>query len=70
MVAFPFPPAQATMPFDEVKKRESSSLDEKEKVDAVAVSTREVDTAAELTAGAEGQLDPAEALRIRYASSC
>lgn len=37
----------------------------KKKRDAF-VSTKEVDTAAELAAGAVGQLDPKEAQRIRY----
>ena len=40
-----------------------SNLDEKEF--RSAVSSREVDTAAELAAGAEGPLDPKEALRVR-----
>lgn len=31
-----------------------------------AVSVREVDTAAELLGGVQGDLDPVEALRIRY----
>jgi MFS transporter, ACS family, allantoate permease len=38
---------------------------EKEKFDVVAVSAKEVDTAAELVAGDDTALDPAEALRIR-----
>lgn len=32
-----------------------------------AVSVREVDTAAELLGGVQGELDPVEALRVRYA---
>ena len=38
---------------------------EKDKDEIVAVSTREVDTAAELASGDQGPLDPAESLRVR-----
>ncbi|RDB14680.1 putative transporter PB1C11.03 [Hypsizygus marmoreus] len=47
----------------------SNSLDEKhidEKVEGVAVATKEVDTAAEFAAGDEEELDPAEVNRVRW----
>jgi len=45
-----------------------ASVEEKNAIDKrafVSVATKEVDTAAELAAG-EGELDPEEALRVRY----
>lgn len=47
----------------------AGSVDEKGGYDTVsdhAVSAREVDTGAVLVAGVQGDLDPAEGLRIRY----
>lgn len=41
---------------------------EKEKHEIVAVSTKEVDTAAELGSGDHSPIDPAEALRVRSVS--
>ena len=46
----------------------SEVSDESKKHEFSAVSTREVDTAAELGSG-EGPLDPAEALRVRSVPS-
>ncbi|KAF8147682.1 major facilitator superfamily domain-containing protein [Crassisporium funariophilum] len=45
--------------------KSSETSDEKPKHEFVAVSTKEVDTAAELASGEQGVIDPAEALRIR-----
>ena len=46
----------------------SDEKPEKFKDDAHAVSTREVDTAAELVSGDQSELDPKEALRVRCVS--
>lgn len=48
--------------FDESRSMEKHSLD---KDDAMAVSTKVVDTAAELVSGDYAELDPVEARRIR-----
>jgi hypothetical protein len=44
---------------------DSDIVDEKKHVQSVEVSTREVDTAAQLAWDSESTLDPAEALRVR-----
>lgn len=49
---------------DIIDEKHVPEQDEKQG-DFVAVSAREVDTAAELASGGQGEVDPAESLRVR-----
>lgn len=54
-------------------RSDSPSVDEKDEkhvnANAVSVTTKEVDTAAQLSLGVIGTVDPKEALRIRYVTN-
>lgn len=49
---------------------EADAIEEKYEMskDRVEVSTKEIDTAAEFGSGEQEEVDPVEALRVRYAS--
>lgn len=49
----------------DLEEKNADSVGKSETKTGAFVSTKEVDTAAELAAGAEGELDPKEAQRIR-----
>ena len=50
--------------------RASETSDEKAEISTqVFVTVKEVDTAAELASGEQGELDPVEALRVRFVNS-
>ena len=51
--------------------RESETSDEKDATSThVFLAVKDVDTAAELASGEQGELDPVEVLRIRFVYPC